>query len=65
MGEKCTCHRCIKENDLRDTTGRFPLYGVRMIVCPDCGNKRCPKASDHRLACTDSNASGQPGSVYA
>lgn len=36
----------------------------RMILCPDCGNKRCPKATDHRLACTNSNAPGQPGSRY-
>jgi hypothetical protein len=36
----------------------------RMIVCIECGNKRCPKASDHRLACTRSNAPGQAGSIY-
>lgn len=36
----------------------------RMILCPTCGNKRCPKASDHELACTDSNEPGQPGSVF-
>lgn len=35
-----------------------------MLVCPTCGNKRCPKASDHELACTNSNEPGQPGSVY-
>ena len=34
------------------------------IVCSTCGNKRCPKATDHELACTDSNASGQAGSRY-
>lgn len=37
---------------------------IRMVLCPDCGNKRCPKASHHVLACTGSNAPGQPGSVY-
>lgn len=37
---------------------------VPMILCPMCGNKRCPKASDHELACTGSNASGQPGSIF-
>jgi hypothetical protein len=37
---------------------------TRMIVCPRCGNKRCPHASDHRNACTNSNEPGQPGSVY-
>ena len=62
---KCVCHRCIKENDLRDEAGVFPLSSVRMIVCQECGNKRCPKASDHRLACTGSNAPGQAGSIYA
>lgn len=35
-----------------------------MFVCPECGNKRCPKATNHRLDCTGSNASGQPGSMY-
>lgn len=58
----CECHRCIKENDLRE--GAFPLSATRMILCPECGNKRCPKASDHRLACTGSNESGQEGSIY-
>jgi hypothetical protein len=37
---------------------------MRMIVCPDCGNKRCPKGNDHRNACTGSNEPGQPGSAY-
>lgn len=63
----CECHRCIKENDLRhpDPVLNFmPLSSAKMILCPDCGNKRCPKASDHDLACTNSNAPGQPGSVY-
>lgn len=42
----------------------IPVTSSRMILCPICGNKRCPKASDHKLACTNSNESGQPGSVY-
>lgn len=50
----CWCHKC--------NPNPWP---ARMILCPDCGNKRCPKASDHNLACTNSNAPGQPGSVYA
>jgi len=36
----------------------------RMIVCPDCGNKRCPKATDHKNECTGSNDPGQEGSEY-
>jgi hypothetical protein len=35
-----------------------------MITCPLCGNKRCPRASDHLLTCTGSNEPGQIGSVY-
>lgn len=34
-------------------------------VCDTCGNKRCLHATDHRHECTNSNAPGQAGSVYA
>jgi hypothetical protein len=61
----CECHRCIKEKDLRDPSGMLPLSMSKMILCAECGNKRCPKASDHMLACTGSNELGQSGSVYA
>jgi Zn finger protein HypA/HybF involved in hydrogenase expression len=37
----------------------------RMIVCPKCGNKRCPKSTDHNLECTGSNEPDQEGSRYA
>lgn len=39
-------------------------YSIRMALCPTCGNKRCPKANDHRNTCTGSNEPGQPGSAY-
>lgn len=51
---KCGCHKCIYARD---------EIAIHMVVCPTCGNKRCPKASNHELACT--NSKGQPGSVYA
>jgi hypothetical protein len=35
------------------------------IVCKICGNKRCPKATDCDLDCTNSNEPGQVGSVYS
>ncbi|CAJ0705893.1 hypothetical protein [Ralstonia holmesii] len=57
---KCWCYTCNKD---RMEDG-FPYVMTRMIVCPSCGNKRCPRATDHNLACTDSNAPGQPGSRY-
>lgn len=62
----CECHRCIREHKLGTTGswGWLPLSSTKMILCPTCGCKRCPKASDHDLACTDSNEPGQPGSVY-
>ena len=31
-----------------------------MLLCPECGNKRCPKAEDRRRRCSGSNALGQP-----
>jgi hypothetical protein len=59
------CRRCdaarrsaISEGDV---IGRLSM---RMIVCPDCGNKRCPRATDHRLGCSGSNDPGQVGSDY-
>ena len=55
LGGNYDCHRCYHEND---------ALVNKMILCPQCGNKRCPKASDHRLDCTASNEPGQPGSVY-
>lgn len=36
----------------------------QMIVCPNCGNKRCPKSIDHDLPCSGSNEPGQTGSIY-
>jgi hypothetical protein len=66
----CICHRCIEEHGITSGTGSgffdaLPLSSTRMILCPECGNKRCPKASDHRLDCTGSNEPGQSGSVYS
>ncbi len=56
----CWCHKCNESV----TVDGFPLALTQMILCPDCGNKRCPKANNHANACTQSNAPGQPGSAY-
>jgi hypothetical protein len=40
------------------------ISDMRFVVCPECGNKRCPHANDHRNACTGSNEPGQEGSAY-
>lgn len=57
----CWCYNCLK--DMKEDGWPIPL--TRMILCPDCGNKRCPKATDHNNACTNSNEPGQPGSRYS
>lgn len=67
--EDCECHACIKEFNLKagdgdDWFSQLSLNTTKMILCPECGNKRCPKASDHRHFCTGSNEPGQRGSVY-
>lgn len=47
----CGCRDCIRRRGLPEP--------MRMIVCPKCGNKRCPHAGDHRFRCTYSNAPNQ------
>lgn len=54
------CHKCAEGK----TVGCIPLSATRMILCPVCSNKRCPRASNHDLACTGSNEPGQPGSLF-
>lgn len=58
---QCGCYNCM--NKIKDARG-WPLTMSTFIVCPECGSKRCPRATDHNLACTDSNDPGQPGSRY-
>lgn len=49
MSEPCWCATC-----------RPVSFGdMRMALCPVCGNKRCPRASNHIYACTGSNEVGQ------
>ncbi|WP_254909308.1 dATP/dGTP pyrophosphohydrolase domain-containing protein, partial [Salmonella enterica] len=50
----CWCRTC------RPVT----MNDMRFVVCPECGNKRCPHANDHRNDCTGSNEPGQVGSAY-
>jgi hypothetical protein len=64
--EGCGCWLCVNERAeaIEDMTQKL-VYRSRMIVCAICGNKRCPKATNHDLDCTLSNDSGQPGSRFA
>ncbi len=58
------CVRCWEEW-AETVTASERLWSRIMQRCPQCGNKRCPRASDHRLACSGSNEPGQEGSIYA
>lgn len=61
MRENCgNCLKCLNDPRL----GLENPVLMMMVVCLDCGNKRCPKASDHELACSGSNERGQRGSAY-
>ena len=52
--ESCWCRTCRP----------VALGDMRMVLCPECGNKRCPRARHHDNACTGSNEPGQPGSSW-
>ena len=55
--DKCWCHSCNPIDYNKPTT-------VFMRLCPNCGNKRCPRASNHNNPCTNSNEPNQEGSIY-
>lgn len=59
----CFCWNC-NYDETEPVTG-LPYVMTQMILCPSCGNKRCPHATDHRFACTGSNEPGQSGSRFA
>lgn len=64
----CYCQYCENEwqriMDERDPDGWMSRLQSFMIVCPDCGCKRCPRATYHGHDCTASNKPGQSGSTY-
>lgn len=59
-----TCCRVCEDAALSHMGAVEAMLARSFIVCGTCGNKRCPRATNHELACTDGNASGQPGSWY-
>ena len=56
----CWCYTCLNNPEL----GFANPVMSRMVLCPDCGNKRCPKATHHDQKCSKSNDPGQQGSRY-
>jgi len=75
MITNCNCRKCLQDrgemisytgtpNVLENLPGQLTLGFYGMILCLTCGNKRCPHATDHNNACTDSNVPNQLGSIY-
>jgi hypothetical protein len=54
--EQCPCYDCVSPT--------WVQWESHMVLCPDCGNKRCPHATFHGNACTGSNDPDQSGSRY-
>ncbi len=57
---KCECYTCLNDPSLGFNN---PVLN-RMVLCPVCGNKRCPRARWHENECTGSNEPGQAGSRF-
>jgi len=55
VNPSCSCYECNPDPTFRSIT---------FIVCEKCGNKRCPRATNHIYHCTGSNEPGQEGSNY-
>ena len=50
----CWCERCDRELPPKPGAHRFFAHRpIRMNLCPQCGDKRCPRAADHRNGCQD------------
>ncbi len=61
--QACGCYACIGNQPAAEGTW-LTIGMTRMILCSECGNKRCPHATNHEYACTGSNEPGQVGSRY-
>ncbi len=51
----CWCRTCLDGIEPAPGQSHFPTRWTQMVVCALCGNKRCPKAENHRYLCTGSN----------
>lgn len=64
-GRECPCGTCADAVSAvieAISDDWIPLFHG-MILCSECGNKRCPHAWHHDNVCTGSNEPGQTGSV--
>ena len=67
-GPQCWCAHCHGQFAASSTSAHLSFIDTfrfhHMYLCPDCGNKRCPRATHHDNDCTGSNDYGQEGSRY-
>lgn len=59
----CACYTCIDVQISKRSTFAERL-AYPMVLCAQCGAKRCPHATHHDNPCTNSNEPGQKGSRY-
>lgn len=52
---RCPCWICVEANDKVIHGENYWLHRT-FIVCPDCGDKRCPKAVHHGNPCAAAEA---------
>lgn len=67
-GRVCGCGSCDQQQRtaISALTGdKFVVLDTTMIVCPTCGNKRCPHAWHHDHECTGSNEPGQVPHIHS
>ena len=62
----CDCRACLSSRAQVVVIGGMilPAEAFTVPICGQCGNKRCPHATDHRNECSGSNEPGQKGSAY-
>lgn len=64
----CWCAYCERSWQILmcelDPDGWMGRLSAGMILCLECGCKRCPRATYHDHECTGSNEAGQHGSAY-
>lgn len=63
VADSCGCITCLDAKP-RPAGQLGANSRQRMVLCPTCGNKRCPKSKWHGFSCSGSNNPGQHGSAY-
>jgi hypothetical protein len=58
--KNCRCNACHNARYADSAFERLTIFRG-LVVCQNCGNKRCPKVGDHRFQCSGSNDVGQVG----